>query len=198
MSRERKELPELKDLINLKLGPKTVDFHISYLIGLKLDMEVYLPSKDLNLQRSNVWTVEQERELILSVLVRRHIPRISLLMLANNTVQVIDGKQRITALIRFIGNKFSIRIQGEYYYIKDLPDSYRRRIERHVMRAYVVNEYVEGEITDAEKISWFKYLNFAGTDQDRGHMKMLEFECPIGCLCRSYCRGKDLIKKMAI
>ena len=46
-----------------------------------IDWDVYLPSYGFNLQRPFVWTVEQNRELIMSILRENFIPKISVVQL---------------------------------------------------------------------------------------------------------------------
>jgi hypothetical protein len=133
------------------------------------DFDVYLPSKGMNLQRPLVWTIDQKRSLIESVLVHRSIPPISVIHADDDVYQVIDGKQRLNAFIEYMQGKFNFC----GYYYEDLPKDYYMRIKTHCICAYRLIEYSDAIVTDDEKIEWFRLINFAGTPQDLEHMERL-------------------------
>ena len=135
----------------------------------KWDFDVYLPSKGMNLQRPLVWTLDQKRSLIESVLIRRSIPPISVIQTLDDTYQVIDGKQRLSAFIEYVQGGFDFC----GYYCDDLPKDYLGQIKRHYICCYRLCEY-DTPITDNEKIEWFNWINFAGTPQDIAHMEKLK------------------------
>jgi hypothetical protein len=137
-------------------------------LSKKFDFDVYLPSRKMNLQRPLVWSIEQKRALIESVLVRRSIPPISVIQTIDDTYQVIDGKQRLSAFIEYIQGGFDFC----GYFCDDLPVDYLGQIKRHFICAYRLCEYEE-PISDDHKVEWFKWINFAGTAQDSEHLKRL-------------------------
>jgi hypothetical protein len=134
----------------------------------KFDFDVWLPSKKMNLQRPLVWTIEQKRSLIESVLIRRSIPPISVVQTLDDVYQVIDGKQRLSAFIEYVQNGFDFK----GYYCDQLPRDYFGQIQRHYICCYRLCEY-DTPVTDAEKIEWFQWINFAGTPQDIAHLEKL-------------------------
>lgn len=135
----------------------------------QFDFDVYLPSKGMNLQRPLVWSIEQKRSLIESVIIRRSIPPISVVLTVDDVYQVIDGKQRLSAFIDFIQGRFDFC----GYYCDDLPNDYLGQIKRHFITAYRLCEYSTLEVSDDDKIEWFQWINFAGTPQDMEHMAKL-------------------------
>jgi hypothetical protein len=139
-----------------------------HVLDKKWDFNVYLPSKKMDLQRSLVWTLDQKRSLIESVLIRRAIPSICVVQTLDDTYQVIDGKQRLSAFIEYVQGGFDFC----GYYCDDLPEDYAGQIKRHWVTAYRLVEY-DTPITDGEKIEWFQWINFAGTPQDIEHMEKL-------------------------
>jgi len=139
-------------------------------LNKRFDFDVYLPSKKMNLQRPLVWTLEQKRSLIESVIIRRAIPPISVVQLVDNTYQVIDGKQRLSAFIEYVRGDFDFC----GYYCDELPKEYFGQIQRHVIFAYRLCEYPDEPISDDDKIEWFRWINFAGTPQDVEHMEKLK------------------------
>ena len=78
----------------------------------ELDFDVYLKSKNKNLQRPLCWTLEQKRELVLSALKGLHIPNLSIIQVNYETagnrekrktiLQIIDGKQRLLMLLNIV------------------------------------------------------------------------------------------------
>ena len=148
---------------------------LKYLWQKNIDMEVYLPSYNVNLQRGNVWELWQKQELIMSILMRRFIPQISLMVSnidSEELYQVIDGKQRLTAMIDFIYDQFHLEFDGIDYKYSELPQDYKNVISGHIIPAFIIYDG-DIDITDDDKIEWFKLINFNQTQQDIKHLDML-------------------------
>ena len=138
----------------------------------KIDFDVFLPSRGKNLQRDFVWTLEQKRELVWSVLLKRRIPELSIINRWDDTLEVIDGKQRLSALIGFSKNEYTIDIEGKEYFFDELSKEYQDEITGYNIPYYEIIE-MEDTIPDDFKVAWFKSINFAGTPQDREHLNSL-------------------------
>ena len=139
----------------------------------KFDFEVFLPSKAVNLQRDLVWSLLQKQQLILSLIKGVNIPLISLVNIDDDGFyQIIDGKQRLTAAIDYCKSKFSLKVGDNDYYIDDLDVECQLKIKLHYWEANVAYSD-DNSITDDDKISWFEQINFAGTQQDVEHLRML-------------------------
>ena len=151
-----------------------------------IDFDVFLPSVGKNLQRPYVWTVEQERELIYSILIGRYIPPIRYVSLINpsnssqDLIQVIDGKQRLTAIIRFLSDKFTIEIDGIEFFYSTLPNDFMRSVGSYMICGQALYQHLDSNkpakpiaISDEVKIRWFKLINFSGTPQDKEHIDNL-------------------------
>jgi len=172
-----KSIKEIR--LNYEFNPQEVTFRLKYFLNQNIDWNVYLKSKDRFLQRDFVWTIEQKRELINSVLIGRHIPHCAIVNIVDpadkrkEIFQIIDGKQRLSTLISFYLNEFTIVIDGDEYYFKDLPNDYQLVISGFYFRCYIINEPFDNPMTDEQKINWFKFINFAGTPQDNDHIRSL-------------------------
>ncbi len=111
-----KPLKEIR--LNLDLHPQEISSQLKYFANQNIDWDVYLPTKGKNLQRDFVWTLDQKRELINSMLIGRHIPHCAILNIVDrknirkDIWQIIDGKQRLSSMIDFYNNKFTIEIDG--------------------------------------------------------------------------------------
>ncbi len=162
--------------LDLKINP--ISSSIKYFKKLNIDFDVYLPTYGCNLQRDFVWSLEQKRELIWSILVGRHIPHLAFInSIGKNNEDlylVIDGKQRLSAIFDFVDDKFSIVIDGEEFLHSQLPKDYVDEINRFYFGYYVCNEPWDNRITDDQKVAWFKFINFAGTPQDIEHLKKFD------------------------
>ena len=174
-----KSIKELRK-IDFKLSSTTLFFsRIKDLSKKKIDMDVYLPSKKCNLQREKVWTLQQKRELIMSIFIERWIPNICVMSLIDNDdekediVQIIDGKQRLTTFIDFLNNEFSIVLEDKEYFFKDLPADYQNTYLYYDIMCQRAYEDYDRRFTDEDKIDWFKRINFFGTPQEVDHLNKL-------------------------
>ena len=168
-----KTIIELRTTLDFR--PHEINSQVIYFAEkCNIDYDVYLPTKDMNLQRDFVWDIEQKREIIWSILMNRNIPRMAMINTVKDVYQVIDGKQRLSSMIDFYNGKYDIVIDGANYFFKDLPQEYQRVIQCYHFAFYIVNEDYGKEISDQSKINWFKFINFAGTPQDNLHFEKLK------------------------
>ena len=173
---------ELSDLrkkftfsMNYGLSAFTMRDIIEDRYGYSLDFDVYLPSKGINLQRPFCWTLDQQREFIISLLKGINIPLMALIHYNHEVFKVIDGKQRLSAWMWFCEGKFSIIVNDEEYYFKDLePLAQSELMWSRWVKADVAYEYPDKLISDDDKIAWFEMINFTGTPQDIEHLKNLK------------------------
>lgn len=173
-----KTIKELRTV--LRFHPQEVNSSIYFFADkCNIDFDVFLPTRNTNLQRDFVWNIHQKRELIWSILMNRHIPRMAMINIVtdikdtNGIYQVIDGKQRLSSMIDFYKGKFDLIIDNKSYFFKELPIDYQRVISNFMFPYYIVNEDFGNQITDEDKINWFKYINYAGTPQDLEHLNKL-------------------------
>lgn len=181
--KESRELKPLRDLRNnkLMLHKQEVSFSfVRHLNNKKIDYDIYLHSKKMNLQREYVWELYQKRELIISILLRRFIPHICIIqrrdpkdVSSGDYFEIIDGKQRLMTMQSFFNNEFTLLLEGSEYYFKELPEDYQSVIGSHHILAFIVYDEPNIDITDQEKIDWFCMINFGGTPQDLNHLQKL-------------------------
>lgn len=60
---------------------------------------------DLDCQRGYVWTENQEQEMIDTLICGERVPEIHCISEQSSYLNIIDGKQRLTTILRFINNK---------------------------------------------------------------------------------------------
>jgi Protein of unknown function DUF262 len=171
LSHFRKKLP-----FNINHG--MADISLRSLLKHKdyqIDFDVYLPTKGKNLQRPFVWTLFQKRELILSKLKGVKLAPISVINFDHKIYKIIDGKQRLSTLISFVQNEFSIEVDGEEFYFDDLDeDTAKGEFLYQPIYADIGYEYPYQRIADDDLIAWFEMINFSGTPQDAEHLKNLK------------------------
>jgi uncharacterized protein with ParB-like and HNH nuclease domain len=158
----------------LRFNPQEINSFVKFFKNENIDWDVYLPTKGKNLQRDFVWTLNQKREIIWSILIKRNIPRMAIINTIDQVYQIIDGKQRLSSIFDFTDNKFTLMIEGEEYLFNHLPIDYQNIILGYAFPYYIVNEESNDPITDEDKINWFKFINFAGTPQDKEHLDSLQ------------------------
>ena len=106
-----KTIRELRLIIDF--NPSELSSQLKYFTKQNIDWDVYLPTRGKNLQRGYVWALEQKRELINSMIIGRHIPHCAIVNIVDpkndhkDILQVIDGKQRLSAMVDFYDNKFT-------------------------------------------------------------------------------------------
>jgi len=144
-----------------------------------IDFDVFLSSKNMNLQRPFVWSLFQMQQLVISVLKGIKLPSVSIVIHKEKVlgdtmnIQVIDGKQRMSTLFSFYGNGFFIEWNGNKYYFKDLSPEAQREISLYSFTANIMYSYKDNPVSDETKIKWFDMINWAGTPQDVVHINRL-------------------------
>lgn len=181
-------LNQIRKPLNFKIQKgisMDIDEFLEIYDDVVVDYDVYLPTKDMNLQRPLVWTLEQKQELIISVLKGIDLASISVIIYRDDmsdkgktkkiqTTKVIDGKQRISTLVSFIRNEFPLIIDGNTYYYSDLDDDALYPLNGFYFKSDRVYEYPDKLISDDDKIAWFEMINFAGTPQEIDHLNKLK------------------------
>ena len=153
------------------------------------DFDIFLKDYGVNLQRPYVWNLIQQQEFILSILLEKPIPPVVAVEIGNNdfalgnrlkTMLVIDGKQRLMTIKRFLNNEFAVIIDGHPAYLNDFDYDTHIFFIRQIS-CLTANVYYAGDnpeepwyISDDMKIILFNFYNFAGTQQDESHKEMLQ------------------------
>lgn len=167
-----KTLRELQQAYTIRCEPLAV--RVNSFQRYKIDFDVFLQSKGKNLQRPLIWNLEQKRQIVMSILLRRHIPNLSIFYTTDEVYKVIDGKQRLSSILAYIDNEFTIVLEGEEYFFKDLPLEYQIELTHYHVRINIINQNYGEPINEDFLIHWFDMLNFAGTPQDFEHIEDLK------------------------
>lgn len=143
-----------------------------------IDYNVKL-SNGKNLQRDFVWSIEQKRSLIVSILKQIQIPNFAVVIYRPGDRQttiykIIDGKQRLKSIEEFMKGEFGLIVDGEEYFYTDLDEMARYRFRCASLNFNIIYEYDDVRLSDEQLISWFELVNFAGTQQDIDHLEKLK------------------------
>lgn len=178
--------------ISLKLFQKKYSHHINKGLSFhtlewvrdsyQFDFDVFLKSKNKNLQRDFCWTHSQKQALIYTMLRDQKINPIVVVQYKetgyetgeNSIFSVIDGKQRLSTAFAYINNEFSIDILGKEFFFKDLPLDCQKQILHYSFLWDVHYSYEDDKISDDILIDIFEECNFLGTPQDIEHLKRLK------------------------
>lgn len=127
---------------------------------------------DPEYQRNKVWTPTQKVELIESILMGIPIPVIYLFESKDGKKQVIDGRQRISAIIDFINNKFKLKNLKilknlNDYFFKDLEPKLQGIFEDFQMSFYIIQPPTPERV----KYDIFDRVNRGGTKLNSQEMR---------------------------
>ena len=145
----------------------------------KVDYDVIL-SNGKSLQRAFCWTNDQKNELILSILKGIALPNFTILSYEEDDIsrtkifKIIDGKQRLSTIESFMNNEFPLIIKSSEFYYRNLDEDAQREIWNLNLSVDIAYSYYDDYPTDDELIRWFELINFAGTPQDKEHLKYLK------------------------
>ena len=122
-------------------------------------------------QRGDVWGIKRQRNLIKSILLGIPIPSIivndrgSACWDGDYRIAVIDGKQRITAILKFLNDELSVHgewfgMENEFVIYSQLPIPRQRGIKNHPI------PFSEGQLATIEdEREVFDLVNFGGVQQ---------------------------------
>lgn len=139
---------------------------------LKFEVDQKKLQLDPDFQRSEVWNSKQQYELIESILMGIPLPVIYLFQDEKSNLQIVDGRQRITAIKDYLDNKFALKdlkiltaFNGKKF--NDLDDAARSSVERYQMQAYVIQPPTPEQV----KYDIFDRVNRGGTPLNNQEMR---------------------------
>lgn len=130
-------------------------------------------------QRLDVWKLDQKRELIESVLMGIPIPVVYVFENEAGLKQMVDGRQRITALIDYMNDNFALSKlkmlpQFNSRKFSQLPPIYKSKLERYQVLVYVI----EPPTPERVKYDIFDRVNRGGTQLNNQEMRNALYSGP--------------------
>ena len=144
------------------------------------DFEIYLPKYGVNLQRPYVWEDYQQSEYIISILQERPLENVIVIQHEPEegpiTMQIVDGKQRLTTIQKFLLGEIPVTINNKKVWWDDFDEDAKRHFKSRLssITAVVYYTYDDDNLTDDDKIRLFNFYNFSGTPQTEEHKNMLK------------------------
>jgi hypothetical protein len=167
-------------------------YHISGLLksdtlsygNTKFDFDVFLPDYGINLQRPYVWEECQQVSFIENIILEKPVGEFIAVVEeddfaksdGNRVYKIIDGKQRLLTIHKFLHNEFPIVVGGEKVYYDDFSDELKRFFEGRVdylSGSVYYSDRKSDRLSDRTLIQMFNYYNFSGTPQTKQHKDML-------------------------
>jgi len=99
---------------------------------------------------------------------------------ADGMMEVLDGQQRITALGRYLTEKFSSRLDGRERKFNSLPEDKKELVLKTKLRAYIC------EGTESEVKAWFRIINKVGFELTEQEKRNAEYSGPFVTKARTY------------
>lgn len=139
------------------------------LANLKDIFEEYNLTPDY--QRRRVWDSKRKSRLIESFIINVPIPPVFLYEYKFSSYEVMDGLQRITAILDFFDNQFKLEgldlwaeLNGKYY--RDLPEEIRTAVKRRYLSAIILLKETADNDTKEKLMKRFVFerLNTGGIE----------------------------------
>lgn len=149
---------------------------------------------DPDFQRGNVWNSRQRSELIESILMGIPLPIIYLFESIDGRKQVVDGRQRITAIIDFLNDKLrltDLKILGGLngFTFSRLEPKLQGIVEDYQLLAYVIQP------PTAERVKYdiFDRVNRGGTTLNAQEMRNALYGGPATQVIDLVCKSQEFI-----
>lgn len=144
-------------------------------------------------QRSYVWSVERKSLLIESFIMNIPIPPIFLYEYDYSYYEILDGKQRISAIVDFYEGKYSLKglevwseLNGMHY--SDLPSRVKEGLDRRYLSSMIMLKESGGtnsfSVAELKKIV-FQRLNTGGLKLTTQEARNAIFGGPFNELCKN-------------
>ncbi len=145
---------------------------------------------DPEYQRRHRWSVERKSRLIESFLMNVPVPPVFLYERELARFEVMDGRQRLTALAEFYGNKFALEglqywsdLNGRTY--SELPSKVRDGIDRRYISSIVLLKETAANEEQAAMLKKmvFERLNSGGVKLGSQETRNAVYDGPLNKLC---------------
>ena len=184
---------------NNETYPSTVNFSREFYSIFELKRR-YHERKALQLnpdyQRNSTWGDKQKSELIESILMGVPLPLFYFFANENGIWQVVDGRQRLTALFDFLDNKYKLhkelrilgKISGKHF--KDLELQ-----EQGILEDYALNiNLIKPPTPERVKFDIFDRVNRGGTRLNNQEMRNAIYQGKSTELLKTLTNNEDFIK----
>lgn len=152
----------VKDDFRLSFSQRNVEGLLSMTYDFGIDLNP-------DYQRGSVWTLEDKVFLINSIFNRIDIGKFAIIRLPfksrSPSYEMLDGKQRLEALMDFYEGKFSFK--GKFF--RDL-----NHLDQHVFIDHPITIGECEDLSQKQKYEYFLRLNVRGKPQDPNHIQKVQ------------------------
>lgn len=145
---------------------------------------------DPDYQRENSWNDKQQSELIESILMGMPLPLFYFFANEDGIWQVVDGRQRLTALFDFLDNNY--KLHKELRILSEISGKYFRDLEskeQGILEDYALNiNLIKPPTPDRIKFDIFDRVNRGGTPLNNQEMRNAIY----------HGKATELLKKLAM
>ncbi|MFE5474844.1 DUF262 domain-containing protein [Nocardia sp. NPDC056541] len=156
-------------------------------------------------QRRPRWGAEKRSRLIESFIINVPVPPVFLYESELSRFEVMDGKQRLTAIAEFYDDKFALEglrewaeLNGRKY--SELPEQVRRGIDRRYLSSIVLLHETAKSESEAERLKQlvFERINTGGEDLSPQETRNALYPGPLNKACirlsrhQSFCEMWDI------
>ncbi|MCX8795765.1 DUF262 domain-containing protein [Vibrio parahaemolyticus] len=145
---------------------------IGHFVSMKKEGHLYL---DADYQREYVWTRDQQQCLLESIFHRIPLGGISVVVdpkSSDKYLEVVDGKQRLTTILKFVDNEFPyIDEYGNFLYYRDLDVVDQRTFTNVILPSNELREDGVRKPSRLQILKFFYRVNFGGTPQAESHRR---------------------------
>jgi hypothetical protein len=133
-------------------------------------------------REKSLWTDEKKGLLIDSILRDFDIPKLYFNRLKDETIEVIDGQQRLWSIWEFLDDEFECRIDGKSHLFSGLTPTQRERIRKYKFQVTVFDEADDDYLRDLFlRLQWGLLLNTGEKlHATQGKMKQFVFSTFVG------------------
>ncbi len=151
----------------------------------------------LDYQRGNVWSIAQKSLLIESFIMNIPIPPIFLYEQKYSYYEILDGKQRISAIVDFYSNKYALtgldvwaELNGKRYY--DLPERVKEGLDRRYLSSIIMLKESEKDSFEVSKLKKmvFERLNSGGLHLYPQESRNAIFSGPFNDACKQLAQNE--------
>ena len=125
-------------------------------------------NNELNLspdyQREYVWGETEQQAFLSAFFSDFPFGNISVVIDDQDVIEIVDGKQRLTTLLKFYDNEIGLNVNGEKVFYRDLIDADKRKFQNWSVPTIQL-------MTDDYKsrVEYFAAINFSGVAQSEEH-----------------------------
>jgi hypothetical protein len=115
----------------------------------KMDRGELIPDPDW--QRSYIWNQKDEALLIDTIVRQMPMPKFFLTeeydtRKGTSIHYAVDGQQRLTAIYKFLNNKFPVEIGERNYYFRDLDRETQQKVTTYRLNGHYLQEFTQADI----------------------------------------------------